>query len=183
MRRGTPGKASASRFRSPHCGAATASLTPSMLSDIRAALHPVADEGRTSALDARAGFRHRTGTTVVPDRRRRLVARAPGAHTFASFSVTHRTVPCCQPLTAPTWNPRATHGNTLVMRRSLDGDKHQGGGNIGMTQPAVDGCNVPDTEGLAASIVLIAILLGVLLVVGGLVTCSRNACRSGRQSR
>src|SRR5271163_51727 len=30
-------------------------------------------------------------------------------------------------------------------------------------------CNVRDMEGLAASVVLIAILLGVLLVVGGLV--------------
>jgi len=30
-------------------------------------------------------------------------------------------------------------------------------------------CNVRDVEGLAASVLLIAILLGILLVVGGLV--------------
>jgi hypothetical protein len=62
-------------------------------------------------------------------------------------------------------------------------------------------CNVRDMEGLAASVVLIAILLGVLLVVvfdifcllhlgkadtalsGASFTCSRNACRSARRSR
>ena len=41
--------------------------------------------------------------------------------------------------------------------------------NIGMPQSAVDGVTFGDMEGLAASVVLIAILLGVLLVVGGLV--------------
>jgi hypothetical protein len=38
-----------------------------------------------------------------------------------------------------------------------------------MTQSAVDGCNVRDMEGLAAAVLLIAILLGVLLIIGGLV--------------
>jgi hypothetical protein len=38
-----------------------------------------------------------------------------------------------------------------------------------MTRSAVDGCNVRDMEGLAASVLLIAILLGVLLIIGGLV--------------
>ena len=38
-----------------------------------------------------------------------------------------------------------------------------------MTQSAVDGCNVRDKEGLAAAVLLIAILLGVLLIIGGLV--------------
>ncbi len=38
-----------------------------------------------------------------------------------------------------------------------------------MTQSAVHGVTVRDMEGLAASVLLIAILLGVLLVVGGLV--------------
>jgi hypothetical protein len=33
-------------------------------------------------------------------------------------------------------------------------------------------------EGLAASVLLIAILLGVLLIIGASFTCSRNACRS-----
>ena len=41
--------------------------------------------------------------------------------------------------------------------------------NMGMTQSAVDGCNVRDMEGLAAAVLLIAILLGVLLIIGGLV--------------
>ena len=38
-----------------------------------------------------------------------------------------------------------------------------------MTQSAVDGCNVRNMEGLAASVLLIVILLGVLLIIGGLV--------------
>ena len=38
-----------------------------------------------------------------------------------------------------------------------------------MTQSAVDGCNVRNMEGLAAAVLLIVILLGVLLVIGGLV--------------
>ena len=38
-----------------------------------------------------------------------------------------------------------------------------------MTQPAVDGVTFGDMEGLAASVLLIAILLGVLLIIGGLV--------------
>jgi hypothetical protein len=46
--------------------------------------------------------------------------------------------------------------------------QHQGASNIGMTKSAVDGCNVRNMEGLAASVLLIVILLGVLLVIGGL---------------
>ena len=38
-----------------------------------------------------------------------------------------------------------------------------------MTQSAVNGRNVRNMEGLAASVLLIAILLGVLLIIGGLV--------------
>jgi hypothetical protein len=65
-------------------------------------------------------------------------------------------------------NPRRTHENTLVMRRSLNGDEHQG--QQYWHAPVRCGrCNVRDMEGLAASVVLIAILLGVLLVVVGLV--------------
>jgi hypothetical protein len=63
---------------------------------------------------------------------------------------------------------RVIQGNTLVMRRSLDGDEYQGQ-QYWYAPVRCGRCNVRDMEGLAASVVLIAILLGVLLVVGGLV--------------
>ncbi len=61
-------------------------------------------------------------------------------------------------------NRRPTHQNMLVMRRSLDGDEHQGQ-QYWHTPVRRVRRKVRDMEGLAASVVLIAILLGVLLVV------------------
>jgi len=54
------------------------------------------------------------------------------------------------------------------MRRSLDNDEHQGQ-QFWHDPVGSGGCNVRDMKGLAASVLVIAILLGFLLVVGGLV--------------
>ncbi len=54
------------------------------------------------------------------------------------------------------------------MRRSLDGDEHQDQQYLALSSPPWT-VYVRDMEGLAASVLLIAILLGVLLVAGGLV--------------
>jgi hypothetical protein len=54
------------------------------------------------------------------------------------------------------------------MRRSLDGGEHQG--QQYWPGPVRCGrCNVRDMEGVAAAVLLIATLLGVLLIIGGLV--------------
>jgi peptidoglycan/LPS O-acetylase OafA/YrhL len=50
------------------------------------------------------------------------------------------------------------------MRSSLDGDEHQGPAILACPVRCKR-CNVRDMEGLSASVVLIAILIGVLLVV------------------
>jgi hypothetical protein len=65
-------------------------------------------------------------------------------------------------------NPRATHRDTLVMRRSLGTpDEHQG--QYRHAPVGCGRCNVRDMEGLAASVLLIAILLGVLLIIGSFI--------------
>ena len=69
---------------------------------------------------------------------------------------------------AQAFNAASNARDTLVMRRSLDGDEHLCQQYWQAPVRRVR-CNVRDMEGLAASVVLIAILLGVLLVVGGLV--------------
>ena len=69
-------------------------------------------------------------------------------------------------------SPAAGPGHSSVWepRREPHGwQRAPGSSSIGMIQSVVGRCNVQDMEGLAASVLLIAILLGVLLVVGGLV--------------
>jgi hypothetical protein len=93
--------------------------------------------------------------------RARVPEMSPNRHQRPTISISSklRNLKLAQAL-----NPRSTHGNTLVMRRSLDGDEHQG--RKYCHDPIGGGrCTVRDMGGLAASVVLIAILLGVLLVV------------------